>query len=398
MKKADLYVRDAVAARARGEFGEAEACYRSALLAQPHLAVAIKGIADTRRQTTEEVIELARAALRKTSSLRELAMLYFAFGKCWDDLGECQRAWASWEVANSLERKQQPYSAAADRSIFEGLAQAFPEPLGPPAAAAGPIFIVGLPRSGSTLLERIVSAHPAVAPMGEQGALPDATTALAQWSDFEDRPAWEAIGSTALEQAYYARLRQVLCDKAWTRWTDKQLLNFNYVPLALKAFPGARILHISRHPLATALGIYRQRFQGTWHFAYSLEDIGAFMAGYAHLMHHWHRLAAGHILHVALDQLVGDTRFTVDRVLEFLELERHDACYQPEKNPAPIETMSSVQGRSPINARGLTNWRPYAHYLAGVREQLTREGIQVDSSTWSSSASSSPNSSASLSS
>lgn len=359
-------MRAAFTARCRGNFSHAIGLYESALSIDPYLAPAYRALADLSRQDNYALLERAINALKAHGPhSAEAAILSFAIAKCCDDLESYELSWKWLTSANQIQRRLLTYDVNFDLRTMRQLAAAWGNPVdnGHRSDSLYPIFIIGVPRCGSTVLERILSAHPRIRSIGESPVIPDCVKELATWSDYLDGPSFD-INPGDLRAQYLQRIPAAPHPMPLPlRWVDKQLLNFCYVPLIARAFPQARFLHIHRHPLAALYGIYRQRFPGTWQFAYDLEEISAFCAGYRELMRQWSlTLNAGSILELDLELLTSHFEMTVRQVLEFVGVEFDAQCLKPEANPAPVLTMSSVQARAPVGAVRST-WEQYRRYL-----------------------------------
>ena len=245
-----------------------------------------------------------------------------------------------------------------------------------------PIFIVGLPRCGSTLIERIIGCHSQVHSAGELRAFPEAVDAAVR----------RTVGAQPLDAGRYVEIQRdvdakLIADEYLARvrtlrggrprFTDKLLTNFLHCALILRAFPKARIVHVTRHPLATCCAIYRTRFIGTHSYAYDLREIGEFYIGYHRIMAHWHRVLPGRIVDVAYEDMVKDIEPTTRRLLDDLDLRFESACLDFHRNPAPVKTSSVVQVRQPLYETSVDLWQHYAEQLAPLRSMLEAAGIQV---------------------
>ena len=363
-------------ARADGRFRAAEQYYRQALSIQRDLPVAIRGLAELKCHTDEEVLELAFRALASwPAESAETSILHFAIAKVLDDLKHYESAWSALTVANVVQRQLIGYHISVDLRTMLDLQGTFLRV--PPSVRLRdeprrPVFIVGLPRSGSTLLERALSRNPHFCPIGESPLIPDTVKRLATWSEFLEAPSWHVdpyvLHTTYVDQTSWA-----------ARPLDKQLLNFCYLPLILAAFPGAKILHISRDPLASVYGIFRQRFPGTWQFAYSLEEIAEFYIGYHRLIAAWRQILPHEsFMDVSYGRLVQDFPGTIHSIEKFLQVEPCAQSLEPEGNLLPVHTMSAVQVREPVHTRSIDHWRHYAHHLEPTAVTLRAAGISVD--------------------
>jgi tetratricopeptide (TPR) repeat protein len=388
VRRATLLARRAAAHRILGQFELAERDYEAVLAIDPVAPKVLKALSELRRQTSEHnwIGQMQRALSRLPSQSEHAAIVHFGLAKSYHDLGDHSASWRHLSSANRIERALIQYSPDPDRALMLAMEEIFataqPDP--PEARSESPIFIIGLPRCGSTLVEQILSNHPEVHACGELTAMTDA---ILNVGDHQGGPPptdarghaqrLAALDGAALAQEYLARLPPPA--DAQARWTDKQLINFLYCPLLLRAFPLARVVHVTRHPLAACHAIYRTRFPtGGYPFAYDLTEIAEFYIGYQRLMAHWHRLLPGRILDLPYEALVTGFEPTVRRMLDFVGLPFDAACLEFHRNPAPVITASSVQVRQPLYGSSLDLWKHYAEGLAPARARLEAAGIALE--------------------
>ncbi|MGH8318273.1 MAG: tetratricopeptide repeat-containing sulfotransferase family protein [Steroidobacteraceae bacterium] len=386
-QRARLLHNRAVTHRYVGDLERAQRDYEAILAIDPVAPKAYKGLVELRRQTPERnrITQMKQALERLPAQSDDAAVLHFALAKSYQDLGDYRSSWEHLSEANRIERTAINYDPAADRELMQALEEVFTatEAKAGHAATESPIFIVGLPRSGSTLIERILSNHPQVHQCGELTAVTDSILALTNPTagaappsarDFAARLAGLDGGSLAAE--YRARTRAFRPEGR--RWTDKQLSNFVYCPLLLRAFPRARIVHVTRHPLAACYAIYRTRFNGSYPFAYDLDEIAEFYVSYRRLMQHWQRILPDRTLELPYEQVVRSFEPSVRSLLEYVGLPFDAACLEFHRNPAPVITTSSVQVRQPLYDSSLEQWRQYAAWLAPARARLEAAGITLE--------------------
>jgi tetratricopeptide (TPR) repeat protein len=370
-----------------GNFELAAADYEAVLAVNPTSPKILKALAEMRRQSSEHnsVPAMESALAAAPSGSTDAAILQFGLAKSYDDLGDYEKSWRHLSAANRNERSRLPYDPATDREVFEQIIGGFGdvEPIRADTTGERPIFIVGIPRTGTTLLERILSSHSAVDPGGEMTALPEAIAAVAERAVDPISANWRGyaamlpeLDAASVAREYLSRALRHRGERP--RFTDKQLTNFLYCALILRAFPNAAIVHLTRHPLAACYAIYRTRFNGSYPFAYDLGEIAEFYVGYRRMMAHWHRVLPNRILDVAYEDVVTSLEPTTRRVLEFAGLPFEPACLEFHRNPAPVVTTSLVQVRQPIYDTSLDKWRRYAAELAPARERLAAAGIEVD--------------------
>ncbi|MGO8829227.1 MAG: sulfotransferase [Steroidobacteraceae bacterium] len=374
--------------RILGNFDLAAADYEAVLAISPTAPKALKGLVELRRQTAERnyLTALQSALAAAPADSTDAAILHFGLAKSYEDLGDHTASWRHLTAANRLERARLDYQPGQDRAFIERMMAAFPNPetAGLDTTGERPIFIVGLPRTGTTLIERIIGSHSQVHAAGEINALTEAVevaiaraAAGAQSVDGERYSAiLSGLDGKEIADEYLARMRAQRGDRP--RFTDKLLTNFLYCGLILRAFPQARIVHVTRHPLAACYAIYRTRFARTYPFAYDLTDMAEFYVGYRLLMAHWHQVLPGRILDVAYEEVVTAQEPATRRLLQYLDLPFEAACLEFHRNPDPVKTTSLVQVRQPLYDSSLNAWQHYAAELAPLRERLQSAGIPID--------------------
>lgn len=369
-----------------GHLDRARADFEAILASWPGDADALKWLADLSRQTRESnhVAEMRTALSAGGLDPAQAATLHFALAKSHEDLGEHAESWRHLSEGNRLERARFQYDPARDRALMERIISGFPqvEPAASDSTGESPIFIVGLPRSGTTLVERIIGRHSQVHAAGELPALSEAVRVAGQ-RDVSRPDNWHELAAALprldaglIAREYLARTRTLRGERA--RFIDKQPINFYYCPLILRAFPKARIVHLTRHPLAACYAIYKGRFQeGGYPFAYDLSEIGQFYLGYRRMMAHWHEVLPGRILDVAYEDIVRALEPTTRRILDYLGLPFEAQCLEFHRNPAPSTTSSVVQVRQGLYDTSVSQWRHYAGHLAPLAAQLAAGGVPI---------------------
>ncbi len=333
---------------------------------------AVKRMTEADRPLMDRMRLLAeRPHLDMTLKIR----LEFGLGKAFDDLGDYAEAVRHYEAANGLKamsaRLDRRALAAKYNNIISSFTsealqrarQALPGPAG--SGDDLPVFIVGMPRSGSTLIEQILSSHPLVAAGGE----------LSFWVD--RLRGWSASGVTSLDagalfkaaEDYRAELRRI-GPKA-LRVTDKRLWNFELLWLIRLALPDARIIHCRRHPIDTCLSIFFANFSAREDYAWNRGDLVFFHRQYERLMDHWRRaLPPSRFTEVQYETLIADREAETRRLIAFCGLDWNDACLRPERNGRVVKTSSLWQARQPVYTTSVGRWRRYAPWLGELRELL----------------------------
>jgi tetratricopeptide (TPR) repeat protein len=385
-ERTGLLGKRAVVHRYLGQFELARRDYEAVLARTPHDAEALKGLAELRPQTAQEnLIASLHAALAQVDTRsNDAAALHFGLAKSYEDLGDYPASWRHVSAGNRLERARVQYDRNTDRAVIERMISGFAqvEAARPDSTGERPIFIVGLPRTGTTLVERIIGRHSQVHSAGELSALSEAVGITFKrlcpqsrgWLDYA--ASLPNLDGELIAREYLARTRALRGTRP--RFSDKHPLNFFYCPLILRAFPRAHIVHLTRHPLAACYAIYKTRFEGMFAFSFDLEELGDFYVGYRRLMAQWQRVLPGRILDVRYEEVVTSLEPTVRRLLEYLELPFEEACLEFQANPDASTTASAVQVRQPLYDSSLDQWRHYADELAALRARLEGAGISIE--------------------
>ncbi|HUB11781.1 MAG TPA: sulfotransferase [Acetobacteraceae bacterium] len=359
-----------------GEMEEARALMRRAAMLAPkrpemlyHLALLAKV------QPGDGTMDALEAALPLADSFtpREQCLLYFALAKACDDVGKREQGFGHLLRGNAIKRSKTLYDEAAMLSGMARIAEVFTPALlaarqGMGDLSAVPVFIVGMPRSGTTLVEQILASHPAVYGAGERAEL----------ADFIRHLNAERIGAAGFPEAvwtlsaealhhmgadYVAALRPFAPDA--TRIIDKMPGNFLYLGLIRLILPNARIIHIRRDPIDTCLSCFSKLFSGIQPFAYDLGELGRYYRAYERLMTHWRAVLPGEILlQMDYEALVDDFEPEVRRMVAHCGLPWDPACLEFHRTSRPVHTASMVQVRQPIYRGAIGRWRPDAALLA----------------------------------
>ena len=299
-----------------------------------------------------------------------------------DGGGRRARAFEHWTRGHLLLARSQPFSrdryAAFEAATIECFTAARLRE-GPRAANrdAAPVFIVGMPRSGTTLLEQILAAHGAIHGAGERAAITQAITRIGIGVDTERSvrglAAMDAARLDKSANAYLAELHALAPEARYI--TDKMPGNARHLGYITTLLPGARVIHCQRDPRDIGLSIFQLRFFGYHPYAHDLGDLGWYIGHHARLMAHWRAALPLPLLEVALEDWVIDFAGTLRRVLAFLELDEDPACYRYYELDRRVRTASSDQVRQPVNARGLGRWRAYETELAPMIAELQAAGL-----------------------
>ncbi len=313
---------------------------------------------------------LAAAGNRLAPAKR--VFVHFALGKALDDIGEHDRAFGHFRLGNALKRREVQYDESAHQLGFRRLIEQYHHAPLQGIAAAGdpsplPIFVVGMPRSGSTLVEQILASHRQVHAAGELQNLSRVIAAAAN-SKSEPIPIPSCVtqpdaeGLRQIGQAYLASLPPLAAGKR--RITDKLPTNFLHVGLIRLILPNARIIHTLRDPVDTCLSCYSKLFSHGVPFSFDLEELGADYRQYHELMAHWRSvLPPGAMCEVRYEDVVDDLEGQARRLLDYCGLPWDASCLTFHKTERPIATASQVQVRRPVYRSSLSRWRRYEAHL-----------------------------------
>jgi len=371
--------------RTLGRIEEAIGAWRKCLELDPDCSEATWSLANlkTFRFTADELAAIETRLAGPDLGAEDRANLLFTLGKAREDAGAWALAFESYARANAIERARRPYDADATTDLVRRLkALVTPAFLAQRAhwglEAKDPIFIVGLPRSGSTLVEQILASHPQVEGTRELADI----QVIADWIGGPPadgrRPGYPDRLATLPAEAFAKFGRDYL---GWTRahrrlgrdrFIDKTPGNFFHAGLIHLILPGARIIDVRRHPLACCLSAFRQHFSQGWHFSYDLNDLGRYYADYVDLIEHYDQVLPGKIHRVIYEDLVADTEGQVRRLLDYLELPFDPACLEFFDNRRPVATPSSEQVRQPIFADAIHRWRAFEPWLGPLKAALGR--------------------------
>lgn len=365
-----------------GRLDEAEALLDELIRRRPGDGDAWYNRATLRRQSPgRNHVAALRKALASAGNGPAQIPLEYALAKELDDLGEHEESFVHLEAGAALRRRLLSYRVENDERAMAQVMATFDGPwaraAGPGHAVPGPIFVVGLPRSGTTLVERILGRHSAAASVGEVNDLPLAVMRAAGPSPDKSRLIERAAAAdpAALGRSYWKAIRGYGHDATYL--IDKTPLNFLYLGLIRRALPGARIIHLRRHPMASGYAMYRTLFRMGYPFSYDLADLGRYLVAYHRLMAHWREVFPGEFLDVDYEALVDDQEGTTRRLLEFCGLPWEDACLRFHEDPRPSATASAAQVRQPLYRHARDHWRHYQGPLQPLARHLERAGIEL---------------------
>ena len=362
---------------------DAVAAYRRALAINPGFGGAWWSLANLKTVRFDaDDITVMQAQLQR-DDLDDDARLHFEFalGKAQEDAGADAAAFAHYARGNALRRRQLPYDAALNharcvRAMQTYTPEFFAARAGSGSAACDPIFVVGMPRAGSTLIEQILSSHPQVEGTMELPAIIAITRELRQRDGNPETTAYhdvlaglDAAALTALGEDYLRRTQsQRHAGKPF--FIDKMPNNFAHLGLIQLILPNAKIIDARRHPMACCFSNFKQHFARGQAFSYDLADMGHYYADYVALMAHFDAVLPGRIHRVLYEDMVTDTEAQVRALLDYCGLAFDPQCLRFFENTRAVRTASSEQVRRPIYREGLQQWQRFAPWLGPLQQAL----------------------------
>jgi tetratricopeptide (TPR) repeat protein len=363
-----------------GRRADSEASYKAALQMDPGRAEAYWSLADLKNYSfsDEEIAAMQRLLTSDKRKRSNEAQLHFALGRAFEQREQFPEAFAHYAEGNALRRLDAPFDMARFerrceriRTFFDAAFFAAREGCGDPDLA--PIFIVGLPRSGSTLIEQILASHSQVEGTME---LPNILNIVAQFDDLAaERDGYpETLGRaspaqlTALGSRYLAETAPLRSGRK--HFTDKLPNNFSHIGLIHAILPRATLIDARRHPMDACFSTFKQHFAVGQTFSYALEDLGRYYRCYLSLMDHWDKVLPSKVLHLQYEELVRDPETNIRRLLEHCGLAFEPACLSFHETRRAVRTASAEQVRQPLYASGVGYWRHFEKELEPLRRAL----------------------------
>ncbi|MGZ5984369.1 MAG: sulfotransferase [Caulobacteraceae bacterium] len=365
-----------------GQVPEAIASYRAAAAARPNFGDAYWSLANlkTYRFTDEEIARMRAEEDAPTTAPVDRFHLCFALGKALEDRGEHEESWTFYNRGNALKRSESRYVP----EITEGNTEAqkrvctrsfFAERAGWGDPRPDPIFVVGLPRAGSTLIEQILASHSQVVGTMELSDVQRAVLDIQGQGPRDERPRYpdaltqlSAKAFRAMGGRYLADTRAYRTDRPF--FIDKMPNNFRHVGLIHLMLPNAKIIDARRDPMSCCFSNLKQLYAQGQEFTYSVEDIARYYRTYVALMRHWDEALPGRVLRVQHEDVIDDLEGSVRRILDYCGLPFEEACIRFHENTRAVRTPSSEQVRRPIFRDGLDQWRSYEPWLEPLKAAL----------------------------
>lgn len=367
-----------------GRFDDAERALETCLSLAPHTWQAHYSLAQLRRWTPgRHHLDRLEALLPQAG--RDPAAgtcLHLALAKEYEDLGRYPEAMNHLVAGKRAARPTRSYTPARDVALVDALIERFGSVPAPTANAVtqGPVFVVGMPRSGTTLVDRILSSHPQLHSAGELNtfglALAQALGSPTPHLSADTVRSGPTVDWRALGTAYIKHARAATGISG--RFSDKLPHNFLHLGAIARALPDARIVCLRRHPMDTCLSNFRQLFAASapmMDYSYTLEDIGHYYVQFDRLMAHWERCLPGRLLSVSYEALIDDQEAVTRQLLDFCGLPWDRACLAFERNAAPVTTPSAVQVRSALHRESLERWKRYGPAMDSLHAILADAGL-----------------------
>jgi hypothetical protein len=367
--------------KSQGQLDEASACYRQVMAQRPDYTPAhfsYSGIHKYSDRDDPHIATMLELHEKKYLSRESRIQIAFALAKAFEDIGDYPEAFSYLKSGNDLRSGEFDYDIASDQALMQSIMGAFTrEAIARHQVSKGssnrPIFIVGMPRSGTTLVEKILASHSDVFGAGELDYMFALGTSLflRESNNFEFQPLdvyspgkFDTVGKTYLEKID-------LLNDAARHITDKMPFNMMMIGLIRIALPDAKIIHCVRDARDTCLSIYKQNFTtGNYRFAYDLRAVAGFYNLYRQLMKHWHQELPGVIYDVSYEQLTANPGEEIRKLLSYCDLEFDERCLHSDKTEAVVRTASAYQVRQPIYTSSVGLWQEYRDFLGPMLDEL----------------------------
>jgi len=369
-----------------GDLSGAVAAYRAVVAAAPGHGDAWWSLANlkTFRFSAADIDTMREQALSDAISRDDFFHTSFALGKALEDAGEFEQAFVWYQRGNAVRRRLVRYSAKRNRDDIEAIISFFTKPRLQSFDVAGasdpaPIFVVGLPRAGSTLIEQILASHSFVEGTQELPDLMSIAIRLSGRKHLDEASAYPGIladmSPAALRQLGEEYLERTRVHRSGAPYfIDKLPNNFMHVGLLHLILPNAKVIDARRNPMDCCFSCYKQLFAKGQNFTYSLKEIGAYYHDYLNLMEHWDRVLPGKVLRVLNEDVISDPEGQIRRLLAYCRLPFEASCLSFYENQRPVRTPSADQVRRPVNAKGVGRWRAFEAQLMPLAEALEDAG------------------------
>lgn len=366
----------------QGKLSISQECFENAIKVKQDYLAAHFNISTLKTYNLKDphLLELEKLSLgREQLLITERIQLNFALGKAREDIGDFDGAFAAYAEGNHLHYEIYPYDEELAGKLHSKVIDTFGQQFfsDRPSVSKGrpskqtPIFIVGMPRSGTTLVEQILSSHPSVFGAGEIMDLSEVIETapkrrkshqFTDWCQYASEGVYSELG-----RAYEERLFALASDQTYI--TDKMLGNYHYIGMIHKMLPDAKIVHVMRDPMGSCFSCFSRHFENSMNFAYDLDVLGRYYLRYIEMMQHWHQvLPVQTILDIRYEDVVEDVEGQIRQILEFVGLPWDASCLEFHQNKRYVRTASMAQVSQPIYKTSLDRWEHFARHLGSLTE------------------------------
>lgn len=383
----NFYYNLAASLKFSGEFSLAEVAYEKVISLKPNYFQAHSALAELQVASVENnnILRIQQQLDKVAGDVNGELHLCHAMAKELECVGQYQQALTMLKRGNGAKKRELGYNISHDKTLFSAMKHLFSDGFAEKTALGNsskqPIFVLGMPRSGTTLVDRIISSHTEVVSAGELQNFAVELKKISQTSsrqvlDIETINRATTLDFLDLGKRYLDSVSPV--NNKTTHFIDKMPLNFLYIGLIKKALPSAKIIILKRHAMDTCLSNFRTLFAvnfSYYNYAYDLMDSGHYFSLFRDLMNFWQSLYGDSLLEVSYEKLVDEPEKQIRRLLEYCDLDWQQNCLDFHNNPAPVSTASSVQVRQPINSSSIGRWRRYGNELDELHAYLNKQGL-----------------------
>ena len=367
-----------------GDTGRAEKLLSDVLAIHPKNPQAHWTLSSSRKAKSEEHINQLETLALEENSPQSLTFLHYARGKELEDLQQWDRAFEAFSKGAAARREASEYDEAAEIGMFHALEETCTEQwldsqkIG--HEDASPIFVVGQPRTGTTLIERIVTSHSQVHSAGE---LQQFSLGFRRLSNYQEPKRFSAelikkaanLDGERLGEIYLKTTRKMRGDTP--RFVDKLPANYLYIPFILNALPNAKIVHVERNPMDACFASFKQLFADAYPHSYEQTEMARHHARYRKLMMTWRERFPGRFFDISYEETAADLEPNARQLINYLGLAWEDACLNFHEQTGPVSTASAAQVREPAHTRSIGRWKHYEQHLGPMIETLLGEGIHI---------------------
>ena len=380
-KSASLYKKFGTALQQLGQINDAQNAYLQAIQLDPAMGSAYRGLAEITKVGANDDVDIRKIVKSgfEVPNMDEGAMMHlsYAWAKVSDEEKEYPVAFAAYKQANDLKRKEYNYNKNTSNQLFTAITSAYSEKFISQASDSGltegkPIFILGMPRSGTTLVEQIISSHADVTGAGELTYMGDQAKQFkgGELAFHKRFPSMGVDQWQEMAKAYLIGLNGY--DEGNAHITDKMPHNFLNIGMISKLLPNAKIIHCKRNPVANCLSIYKAYFgaKNSHPYAYNLKELAHYHNLYEDLMAHWRKVLPGRFYEISYEQLTSNQEQESRQLIEYCGLEWQDACLDFYKTDRKVKTASAFQVRQPMHNQSVDLWRRYGDALQPLLDDL----------------------------